>query len=192
MLIFYQIAENAADLGADVSKGFVLGGTSSGGQLAATPSLWARDRGLKAKLTGIYLNATSIVDPGALREEYKRIYFGDETDKREVGLSSKTVAMFHEAVQPDTTSEIWSPLLWRNGHRRLPPTYFQVCGADIQRNDSLVYERILRLDNDIETKVDVYPGLLHVFWYMYPTHSGCVKFHEDAVNGIAWLLRKHV
>ncbi|KAJ5525876.1 hypothetical protein N7494_012526 [Penicillium frequentans] len=187
------IAGNAADLCADVSKGFILGGTSSGGQLAATLSLWARDRGLKANLTGIYLNATSIVDPGAVPEEYKRMYFGNEEVERirQVGLSSKTVAMFHEAVQPDTSSEVWSPLLWRNGHRNLPPTYFQVCGADIQRNDSLVYERVLRLENGIETKADIYPGLPHVFWYMYPAHSACVKFHEDTVNGIAWLLCRH-
>lgn len=82
--------------------------------------------------------------------------------------------------------------MWHTGHGDLPRTYFQVCGADIQRDDALIYERILRTENRIETKLDIYPGLPHVFWYLYPSHSAGERFHQDRLEGLGWLLRRKV
>ena len=150
----------------------------------------ARDESLSPPLTGVYLNATSIVQENAVPDRYRELYRSGKQNDGKAGLSQKTRAMFVEAVAPDTDSELWNLLDWRNGHRDLPRTYFQVCGADIQRDDALVYERVLRLENGIDTRVDVYPGLPHVFWYLYPGHSACDRFYRERLEGFAWLLGK--
>ncbi|ROV86870.1 hypothetical protein VMCG_10803 [Cytospora schulzeri] len=184
------IAANAHSLGADLTKGFVLGGTSSGGQLTAAISHMARDRELSPPLTGIYLNATSIAAPEIIAERYGDLYRSRNTNDGKTGLSKKTTDVFNDAVKPDATSELWNPLIWHSGHKNLPRTYFQVCGADIQRDDSLVYERVLRLEHGVETRLDIYPGLPHVFWYLYPGHSATEKFRQDRLKGLEWLLVK--
>ncbi|KAH8648689.1 Alpha/Beta hydrolase protein [Xylariales sp. PMI_506] len=182
------LASNASVLGADPSKGFILGGNSSGGQLVGTLSHWARDKNLSPPLTGLYFSATSIASPEILADKYSHLYHSRATGQD--GLSQKSVDVFVESVQPDLDSELWSPLSWHNGHGGLPPTYFQVCGMDIQRDDSLIYERELRLEYGVRTRVDVYPGLPHVFWFFYPDHSAVKKFYDEQCKGFGWLLGK--
>lgn len=188
-----QLAKNAAPLGADPLKGFVLGGTSSGGQLTGTLTHLARDTNLSPPLTGAYFNVTSIAMPEAIPAKYKAWYSelaeSDESDEK-LGLTTKSQQMFWEAVRPDPKSDLYNPLNWKSGHAGLPRTYFQVCGADLQRNDSLIYERVLRTEYGIETKVDMYPGLPHVFWFLYPQHSACERFRADRNRGLGWLLRR--
>lgn len=104
------------------------------------------------------------------------------------GLSTKTLNVFWEAVRPDPNSELYNPLNWESGHADMPRTYFQACGADLQRDDTLIYERVLRTEYSIETKLDIYPGLPHVFWFFYPELSACKKFMEDRKRGLGWLL----
>ena len=183
----------SASLGVDLNLGFILGGTSSGGQTTAALSHWARDRGLSPPLTGLYLNSSFTIQPEKLPSQFRSIYQSrkPEGDGANTGLSKKTELAFKEAVQPDLSSELWSPLLWPNGHHDLPRTYFQVCGADVLRDDSLVYERTLRLDAGVETMVDVYTGMPHVWWYSYPEHTATKRFHEDTVKGIGWLLGRN-
>lgn len=158
--------------------------------MTATLAHWARDRKLSPPLTGIYLNAASIVHESAVPAKYKDMYRSRKQNDDSKGLSHKTTTTFEDAVEPDFTSEIWNPLNWHNGHAGLPRTYFQICGADIQRDDSLIYERVLRMEYGIDTKVSIYPGLPHVFWYLYPSHSACQKFHDDTLKGLGWLLIK--
>lgn len=189
-----QIASHAADLGANTAHGFILGGTSSGGQTAAALSHWARDTPLAMPLTGIYLNVPATVpEPSAVPDKYREFYQSraqnNLRDSR-VSLSEKTQSAFEKAVEPDKHSELWNPLIWPSGHHGLPPTYFQVCGEDILRDDALIYERILRLEYNVATKVDVYPGLPHVFWYLHPGHSACAKFVADTTKGLGWLLEQ--
>jgi acetyl esterase/lipase len=75
------------------------------------------------------------------------------------------------------------------GHGNIPPTYFQVCGLDALRDDSLIYERLLREESSIATRLDLYPGLPHHFWEFYPQLKQHIqKRTEDTVNEIQWLL----
>lgn len=158
--------------------------------MTAALSHWARDRQLSPPLTGIYLNVPCLVQPESVTDKYKDLYLSREQNEGKVGLSKKTINVFEDAVQPDPTSELWSPLNWSLGHQDLPRTYFQICGSDVLRDDALIYDRILRQEYGIETKVDIYPGLPHVFWYIYPSHSAGQKFHEDGTKGIGWLLKR--
>jgi hypothetical protein len=49
-------------------------------------------------------------------------------------------------------------LIFPTGHKNLPPTYFQICGMDPLRDDSFIYERTLREECAVKTRMDLYPG----------------------------------
>ncbi|KAF7546714.1 hypothetical protein G7Z17_g8232 [Cylindrodendrum hubeiense] len=146
-------SKNAESYGANLKKGFVLGGTSAGGHISVPLSHRARDEGLTPPLTGIYLSVTPSIVPQALTEKYKPFYRSREALKDGVTLTSKSIDLYDIAVEPDFTSPLWSPLLWPTGHANMPPTFFQVCGSDILRDEALIYERELRLEHGTKTKV---------------------------------------
>lgn len=60
---------------------------------------------------------------------------------------------------------------------------------DALRDEALIYEQVLREDNDVETKLDVYPGMPHIFWTSFPMLTQSKKAGDDLVAGILWLLR---
>lgn len=95
--------------------------------------------------------------------------------------------MYDQVMVPEFSSPLWSPLLWPTGHGDLPPHFFQICGADMLRDEALLYERELK-QNHVKTEVIVYQGLPHVFWYDYPSHSVSKKFVTDITRGLGWLL----
>lgn len=185
-----KLAKNASLIGADPALGFVLGGTSSGGQMTAALSHMARDRNLSPPLTGVYLNVPALVQPALVPEAYKQMYNSRSQNEGKAGLSKQTILLFEQAVEADFASDMWNPLLWHDGHADLPRTYFQVCGSDVLRDDALIYERMLRKEFGIETRLDMYPGMPHVFWYLFPGHSSAASFRRERVKGLGWLLRR--
>ncbi|KAI1868819.1 hypothetical protein JX265_006798 [Neoarthrinium moseri] len=76
----------------------------------------------------------------------------------------------------------------RHGHLNLPPAYFQICGLDIGRDDSLIYERVLREESNVSTRADLYPGFSHCWWSLFPELGMSKRREDDAVRGVAWLL----
>ena len=66
-----------------------------------------------------------------------------------------------EHYQPDINSPLYAPFNHPDGHTGLPPIAFQVCGMDPLRDEALIYERVLREDFGVNTKLHVYPGLPH-------------------------------
>jgi acetyl esterase/lipase len=188
-----QAAENASQLGADPSKGFIIGGTSAGGNITVTITHLARDEKLSPPLTGAHLMIPSVCVSKEMPEKYKQEQYSWEQNKNAAVLSQKACDLFFDNYVPkdsDRSSEIFSPLTFRTGHAGLPPNYFQICGADPLRDEALIYERILREEEGIKTKVDVYPGLPHGFWSMFPTIPSSKKFVEESVKGVQWLLEQ--
>lgn len=166
----------------------MFGGTSSGAHIANPLVHRARDEGLNPPITGVYLNVPPTLAAQALTNEYRDLYRSREDLKDGYTLTSKSIALYDEELQPDFQSPLWSPLLWPTGHADMPPTFFQVCGADLLRDDALIYERELRLKNDVKTKLIVYQGLPHVFWYTHPSLRASKQFAQDTVSGLGWLL----
>ena len=56
------------------------------------------------------------------------------------------------------------------------------------RDEGLLYEKKLREEADVKTKLDIYAGLPHGFWTVFTTHSKTEKYYEDLVSGFSWLL----
>lgn len=161
---------------------------SAGGHISIPLSHRARDEGLTPPLTGVHLGVTPSLVPQALTDQYQPFYKSREQLANGMTLTAESTALYDAAVDPDMGSPLWSPLLWPTGHANLPPTFFQICGADLLRDEALIYERVLRLDCGVKTKAIVYTGLPHVFWYNFPGHSAAKRYVEDTRKGYGWLL----
>ena len=59
---------------------------------------------------------------------------------------------------------------------------------DPLRDDALIYEKVLREENGVETKVHMYAGLPHSFWSLHPEARFTKNMREDSVVGLKWLL----
>ncbi|KAJ9638296.1 hypothetical protein H2199_006983 [Coniosporium tulheliwenetii] len=186
------IAAHASDLAADPSAGFIVGGASAGGNIAVILSHLARDESLSPSITGLWPNIPALISPDAIPEEYKDVIISHEQNAEAPAFNRKAyVFMISAPIQPRPPSHpLFSPLLWPTGHKNLPPSYFQVCGMDPLRDEGLLYERILREECGIKTKLDVYPGLPHGFWGFFPHLKSSRAFMQDTIRGMAWLLGK--
>ena len=55
----------------------------------------------------------------------------------------------------------------------------------------LLFEKILREEESIATKVDIYPGQPHGFHSISPGQKASQKWNDDFVKGATWLLAQH-
>ena len=181
-------AANAKSFGADPSLGFVVGGTSAGGNLTAVLSHLARDEKLSPPLTGQYLSIPALLPPAVVPEKYKEFHLSSEQNKSAPILPQAAIDMFMKGYQPDEHDPLYVPFNHPKGHADLPPAYFQVAGLDPLRDEALIYERVLRDEYGIKTKLDMYPGLPHGFWLFFTMLKSAEKFRVDMVEGMGWLL----
>lgn len=84
-----QAARKASSLGADLKKGFLLGGSSAGGNIAAVLSHMARDLKASPPLTAIWLNYPLTVGFEAVPEAFKKDYHALEQNADAKGLLNK-------------------------------------------------------------------------------------------------------
>ncbi|KKK18798.1 hypothetical protein P175DRAFT_0476567 [Aspergillus ochraceoroseus IBT 24754] len=184
------ISSNTESLNADASAGFIVGGTSAGGNIAAILSHLARDEKLPhaITITGLWLNIPLLLNPEVVPEQYRPMYLSREQNRNAPILPEAAMRMYGEAYQPDLASHLWSPFNWPTGHQGLPRTYFQICGMDVLRDEALIYERVLRSECGVPTRVDLYAGLPHVFYANFPQHRRSGLYLNDTMRGFGWLL----
>jgi len=61
---------------------------------------------------------------------------------------------------------------------------------DPLRDEAVIYEKVLREDSGVKTKLDIYRGLPHGFWSFFPDMKASGRFVVDTVKGVEWLLGK--
>lgn len=185
------VASNAeAIFKADPAQGFVVGGASSGANLAAVVTQLAKDQNLSPALSGQFLSVPLLMWEESVPAQYRDVYLSlsQVGDPLHPPASMRAVV---ERYKADVTSPYFSPLNSRSGPTGLPPTYLQACGLDCILDDSLIYNDILR-EHDVKTRMDLYPGLPHGFWLFMPTLKSSLEAMVDTVQGIGWLLNREV
>ncbi|KAF2098327.1 alpha/beta-hydrolase [Rhizodiscina lignyota] len=182
---------------ADPKAGFIIGGSSSGAYIAAVLAHLARDNRLSPPLTGQFLVAGDYIDHEHVPEKYQKFYLSYEQCKDAPILNRKFLQIVRDVCKPDPTSPMWAPFDQyhpsdgpgevKNGHMGLAPAYFQVCGMDPLRDDGLIYEKVLREECGVPTKLALYRGYPHVWWAVFPGLEMSKQRFKDSVDAIGWL-----
>ncbi|KAL2869701.1 alpha/beta hydrolase [Aspergillus lucknowensis] len=182
------IAQHATLLGADPSKGFILGGVSAGGNLTAVTAQRAVKEKLSPPLTGIWVSIPPLaVDAKGIPEEYRVDWVSRIQNASAPILDVRDIDICAAAYKPDLSSENFSPFVNPDVVPQLPPAYVQVVGMDPLRDDGLIYERYLK-DHGVKTRLDVYPGVPHCHYAFHPGLALSKKFEVDVKLGVGWLL----
>ncbi|KAK4542921.1 hypothetical protein LTR36_006110 [Oleoguttula mirabilis] len=186
-----HIATHGQEYGADPTTGLVIAGESAGAVIASLLSLQARDKHLNPPVTGVFLSAGSYMSPETVTEQYHAYYRSrtDEVCLASPMLSKASKAAFDACLQPDMSSPDYRVAHSSNVQAGLPRTYLQTCGMDINRDDGFIYRHMLH-ESGVETKLDVYPGCPHCFWFMFPDTAQGRKWKKDTQDGVRWLLAK--
>jgi acetyl esterase/lipase len=185
------LGQNATAIGADVLAGFILGGVSAGGSMTTTTAQKMVSEGVSPPLTGLWICVPNILHESIVPSKYKEVLIARKQNVDVPGLSMKDLDFLDTLIKQDVSSPDWSPFNAQNPHQDMPPAYFQVCGMDPLRDDGLIYEAVLRENGNV-TKIDVYPGVPHVHFSMYPQLEISKKARLDVIKGFGWLLKKEV
>jgi len=182
----------------DARTGFIIGGSSAGANLAASLAHLARDRHLYPRVTGQFLSAGIYMFSAHVPEKYQPYYLSRTQNAHAPILDEELYSIFCTAFNPDPTSPLWVSFDQHHpddaagevasGHMGLPPAYFQVCGMDMSRDDGLIYERVLREECRVSTRLDLYAGFGHCWWGLMPQLEMSRKRMKDSVDGVGWLL----
>ncbi|KAH9940129.1 Alpha/Beta hydrolase protein [Epithele typhae] len=180
------VANHASALRISLSKGFIVGGDSAGGNLAAAVALKARDDPFLAgkRLTGQYLREAAVCHPDCRPEAFLR-----PTVCRPIEhLASKPLLKhLSEIYDPKPPTDLrMSPLL-APSKGGLPAAFIQVMECDPLRDEGILYERVLR-EAGVPTKLVQHNGLVHASHYWCPTLRCTHQVHEEMRNGLKWLL----
>ncbi|PTB65894.1 alpha/beta-hydrolase [Trichoderma citrinoviride] len=184
---------------ADPKTAFIIGGLSAGAAISNDVAHLARDLCLEPPLTGLFLACGIFFDPDSVPDRYKEQYLSMEQNKSAPILDTASLKQYMSAYKGDKPLPLRNPspvgqqphsntTTTATGRNFLPPVYFQVAGMDPARDDSLIYERMLREECGVPTRMDVYHGLPHGFWTQYPDLKASRKRMRDAVDGVGWLL----
>jgi acetyl esterase/lipase len=175
----------------------LVGGVSFGATLSSILALQARDTPLPSPITSLLLSAGCFVPPtfaDKVLPQHQRPLYLSQTQPECIAaplLSQKLSICLALARTDDETSPHSRPLNWPPGDKGftgMPRSYFQACGRDITRDDTLVYEETLRAAG-AETRLDVYPGCPHLFWELFPHTTAAQKWSRDTAKALTWLLR---
>ncbi|KAF4471214.1 AB hydrolase superfamily [Fusarium albosuccineum] len=174
-------------LNTDLSKGFIVGGTSAGANFTAGIAHLARDEGLSPKITGIVFLAGSFCHPDVRPEKYlDRILSVDEINDAP-GLTRKSIDYFAGKYGAPPEDKRLSPLLFDSHAGIAKKAYFAICGWDPRRDEAVLLDQLLQ-EEGLSTKKHIYQGLPHGFWTTCPDLPVSKKWLEDLLEGMRWMI----
>ncbi|KAH7206901.1 Alpha/Beta hydrolase protein [Fusarium oxysporum] len=180
-------SEGQRKLNTDLSKCFILGGTSAGANFTAGISHLACDEGLSPRITGVVFLAGSFCHPDMRPKKYlDRILSVDEIND-EPGLTRKSIDYFAELYGAPPTDKRLSPLLFDSHAGIAKKAYFAICGWDPRRDEAILLDQLLQ-EVGLPTKSHIYSGLPHGFWTTCPDLPVSKKWLQDLLQGVHWLL----
>ncbi|KAK5171477.1 uncharacterized protein LTR77_004622 [Saxophila tyrrhenica] len=148
------IAHNVGTIGADAARGFILGGLSSGGNVANSVAHLARDNNLQPPLTRVWFSCAGVrIAPSnahLLPEVYRERNLSRSQNEcvDSVTTSAGMEQFKRDALKADLDSRLIAPMIWSDeaglGHKGFPKTYSQVAGIDTARDEALIFDDILK------------------------------------------------
>ncbi|KAM5344139.1 hypothetical protein ACJ41O_012676 [Fusarium nematophilum] len=199
-------AANASVLGADPTRGFIIGGSSAGANIAAVLAHLAVKEELQPPITGQWLCVPYLLPPEVVPAKYRDAYSSPWTNQSDPvlgplleGPEDKTNGSFIETMlRADVRSPLFSPFAeeWyppkdtaAQGKDRKPAkAFFQVAGLDPLRDHALVYKRVLEEEWKVPTRLELYEGFGHMYWTNWPEMERSHDYWRDMLDGIRWLL----
>ncbi|KAF4436410.1 AB hydrolase superfamily [Fusarium acutatum] len=180
-------SEGQIKLNTDLSRGFILGGTSAGANFTAGISHLARDEGLSPRITSVVFLAGSFCHPDVRPEKYLgRILSVDEINDAP-GLTRKSIDYFAGLYGAPPTDKRLSPLLFDSHAGIAKKAYFAICGWDPRRDEAILLDQLLQ-EVGLSTRSHIYSGLPHGFWTSCPDLPVSKKWLQDLLQGVHWLL----
>ncbi|KAI1425599.1 alpha/beta-hydrolase [Xylaria sp. FL1777] len=187
-------AKHASELGAEpATKGFLVGGISSGANFAVVLTRRAAAAGLQPPVTGTWAPIfMGLNGREAVPDEYKGLLGSHEQHRDALVIDERKAKTMWQYYKPDVASPLFNPLAAPlRAIEAMPRVFLQVAGHDLFRDDGLVLAYALR-DRAVKVKLEVYPGVCHSFWVFAPGLAVSRKFVRDIVEGFAWLLGAEV
>ncbi|PGH02591.1 hypothetical protein AJ79_07595 [Helicocarpus griseus UAMH5409] len=198
---FLHIAENPTTFipryagSADI----VIAGTSSGAQLASIVSQLAvkhlqEQETQTWKVCGVILRTPVTVYAAEERyipPQFRSLHQSWVPELEYPGRLTREDMKDNHDLYGVPSDEKRSPLaypLWGN-LTGLPPTFVQICGLDILRDDAICYVRGLT-DAGVDVQSKKYEGLPHVFWVYAPQLEVSRIIEQDCVDGLNWIISK--
>lgn len=183
------LSHNIAAIGADPEAGFIIGGISAGGNLAAVLASKVIASDYPLTLTGVFLGIPVLFNEDTVPDQYRSVFLSRDQNTEARILNGEALRLIEGYYQMDWPSPDFCPIFAPKGLGNHPKTYLQVAGQDPLRDDGLIYERILRAEG-VPTKLDVYPGLPHGFNGVLPFLKVSQTANEELICGFAWLFEQ--
>lgn len=190
--------------GANLSHGFIVAGTSVGGQIAAVIAGLTSNEPLRyplqRPLTGIYISCSMLLIDSIVPPKYKDIWTSrhDNRDAEHFSTADVDAVIRNMGCKDkDFVSSTFSPinLFTRQGSDRVsfPAAYIQAMSLDPVRDDAIVFEKVLAA-HQIPTKIDVFPNEPRSTFSGFDAISGTRSknpiVEEATIEGIKWLLKQ--
>jgi acetyl esterase/lipase len=190
-----------AELGANLDTGFIVGGVSAGGAVAAVCGGLAMFPGSKeaheaprlAKpLTGQFLCVPCLAVDEIVPAEYRACFTSREENGDVAGLNAAALKLVFEGLQCTDYSSLWfSPITAIASQEPVNkiPVYLEHCALDPLRDDAIVYGKLLE-SRGVQTKMHLFPEDGHNSWTVIdsPTKARNPTIKEAQMAGMKWLL----
>jgi acetyl esterase/lipase len=189
------------ELRAKLDAGFIVGGISAGGSLAAVcgglamfPDLKeAKEVSKLAKpLTGQFLCCPSLLVEETVPAEYRSLFTSREENKDVAGFNAAGLKFVLDGLQcTDYSSPWYSPIAAFLSQEPVSktPVYLEYCGLDPFRDDATIYGKILEA-RGVQVKMQLFAEDVHTSWTVLgqPSKASNPTIQEAQMAGMKWLL----